>query len=286
MSISRRKLLLGVGALGVLGAAYSRLLESSWLEVREVAIRLPRARLSAPLRILHLSDLHYSAVVPLALIEQAIRSGLQRRPELICVTGDFITAGEALDLKPYGALLRALPAAAPAVAVLGNHDGGSWSHPRGGPRDPNLITGMLEEAGFVVLHNASRVLEVAGSRIGVAGVADLWAGGCDPQAAFQGLQSEEVQAIVALAHNPDTKDALEPHPWDLMLCGHTHGGQVVLPLLGPPIVPVRDRGFVSGLHAWKGRSIYTTRGVGSLYGIRFHCRPEVSLLDVLAMRNP
>jgi predicted MPP superfamily phosphohydrolase len=65
-----------------------------------------------------------------------------------------------------------------------------------------------------------------------------------------------------------------------MLCGHTHGGQVVVPLLGAPIVPVRDRRYVAGLNQWRERWIYTTRGVGSLYGIRFGCRPEVSILSV------
>ena len=86
--------------------------------------------------------------------------------------------------------------------------------------------------------------------------------------------------ILCLAHNPDAKDALDGLPWDLMLAGHTHGGQVVLPFLGPPVVPVRDRRFVSGLNGWSSRLIYTTRGVGNLYGLRVHCRPEVTLLDL------
>jgi predicted MPP superfamily phosphohydrolase len=280
MGMIRREFLLGIGALGALGIAYSRFVESGWIEVREQPIALPRSRLSAPLTVLHLSDFHRSSSVPLAHIAKAIALGLECRPDLICITGDLITAGERHDLRQYGSVLQALPAAAPAVAVLGNHDGGAWSLGRGGFRDSDEVAGMLREAGFIVLVNESLVLDIAGNRVGLVGTGDLWAGWCDPQRAFRGLADQEVQATFVLAHNPDTKDALGQYPWDLMLCGHTHGGQVVIPLLGAPIVPVRDRRYVAGLNRWVGRWVYTTRGVGSLYGIRFNCRPEVSILSV------
>ena len=65
-----------------------------------------------------------------------------------------------------------------------------------------------------------------------------------------------------------------------MLSGHTHGGQVLIPLVGERYAPVQDKRFVAGLKRWEGRQIYVTRGVGSLAGIRFRCRPEITVLDL------
>jgi hypothetical protein len=84
-----------------------------------------------------------------------------------------------------------------------------------------------------------------------------------------------------LAHNPDSKDILGAYPWDLMLCGHTHGGQVRLPIVGPAFAPVRDKRYVEGLKPWNDRLIFVTRGVGNYVGVRFNCRPEVSLLNLV-----
>ncbi len=81
---------------------------------------------------------------------------------------------------------------------------------------------------------------------------------------------------ILLAHNPDTKDVLADRPWDLMLSGHTHGGQVVLPFVGERFVPVRDKRFIAGLKEWNGRQVYVTRGVGNVAGVRINCRPEVT----------
>ena len=97
--------------------------------------------------------------------------------------------------------------------------------------------------------------------------------------AFRGV-SANGDRILLLSHNPDSKDVLQNHPWDLMLCGHTHGGQVVFPFAGPCYAPVADLRFVAGLHDWNGRQIYTPRGVGNLGSVRFRCRPEVTVLQI------
>ena len=86
--------------------------------------------------------------------------------------------------------------------------------------------------------------------------------------------------VVLLAHNPDSKDILGAYPWDLMLSGHTHGGQVIVPFDGPRFAPVEDKRYVAGLKPWGTRQIHVSRGVGNVGGVRFRCRPEVSLLSV------
>jgi predicted MPP superfamily phosphohydrolase len=85
---------------------------------------------------------------------------------------------------------------------------------------------------------------------------------------------------IVLAHNPDTKDAIEHQSWDLMLSGHTHGGQVVVPFVEPTWAPVVDKRFIAGLYEWSGRQLYITKGVGNHSGVRFGCRPEVSILEL------
>src|SRR5712692_9100584 len=130
--IGRRAFLLSAPALALAGAAYPFVIESNWLEVCVRWIPLPKRNLGSLIRILHLSDLHASVLVPLSLIESAFRLGLESRPDLICLTGDFVTYGDRCDFGKYQKLLSRLTTAAPAFACLGNHDAGSWAVMRGG----------------------------------------------------------------------------------------------------------------------------------------------------------
>jgi hypothetical protein len=114
----------------------------------------------------------------------------------------------------------------------------------------------------------------------ISTLGDLWAHEFDAAKAFGGKNASLDLPRIMLSHNPDTKDRLVQDNWDLMLSGHTHGGQIELPFLGTPFAPVRDRRFVKGLHTWNGRLIHVSKGVGSVYGIRINCRPEVSLITL------
>jgi len=74
---------------------------------------------------------------------------------------------------------------------------------------------------------------------------------------------------------------LEPYPWDVVLCGHTHGGQIWIPGLGAPFAPVEDKRYIAGLYPWSNRWMHITKGVGNIWGLRFNCRPEISLLTIV-----
>jgi len=126
-----------------------------------------------------------------------------------------------------------------------------------------------------LLRNSNTEFQAKGRTIKLVGLGDFWAGDFEPAHAFPAPSSTQT---LLLSHNPDTKDLLTEYQWDLMLSGHTHGGQFALPLLGTPFAPVRDQRYVEGLKPWEGRQIHVTTGVGNLYGMRFNCRPEVSLL--------
>ncbi len=283
--LSRRAFLLA-GAAGLAGAgfAYSRLGESGWLETRHVPVSLPG--LASTVRVLVLSDLHYSSAVPISLIDRAIRSGLKESPDFACLGGDFITAGERPDLAPLTESLGRLAQQVPTFAVFGNHDGGEWaSHRDDGFESPDAVGQALTRAGITILENQSLTTKEG---VRLVGLADLWSGSCDPRPAFTGQElSEPVQpqATLVLAHNPDTKDLVRAFDWDLMISGHTHGGQIRVPLVGAPYAPVQDRRYIAGLNAFENRWVYTTRGVGSLFGVRFNCRPEVTILELSGNRG-
>ena len=112
----------------------------------------------------------------------------------------------------------------------------------------------------------------------LVGVGDLWSRELDGAAAFR--EAEKNVPTILLAHNPDSKIALGNRAWHLMLSGHTHGGQIRLPLLGAPFAPVVDKRYIAGLKPWRDRWIHVTKGVGNVHGVRFNCRPEVSLLRI------
>lgn len=270
--------LLGFVGFGA-STAYYRYHESTHLELTHKNVPLGRGAGGRPLRLLHLSDFHASHTRSFTLAERAIALGLEARPDVACITGDFVTS-RIRDSDQYSAILRRLSSNVPTYACLGNHDGGKWAKTRGGYKGSHHVRNLLAESGIRVLHNEGIVSEAGSRAVRIVAVADLWSGEMQPDRAFTGRKAVRDLPTVALAHNPDTKNALAPYAWDLLLAGHTHGGQVVLPWIGPVLSPVDDLRFVQGLHAWRGRKIHVTRGIGSIMGIRWNCRPEVSLLTL------
>ncbi len=273
-----RRAFLGTLATGSLGLAYPFWIEPRWLEQRHVRLRLFSDPPARPLRLLHLSDIHWSESVPAALVEQAAALARDLAPDVICITGDFITKS-LTDRASYLDILTRIAQTAPTYACPGNHDGGLWVAPHGGYADTSVVQAFLEEAGIRWLHNERQDLSVHGAALTLVGLGDLWAGECNPDRVADWDPTAGAPTVV-LNHNPDAKTLLRPYRWDLMLSGHTHGGQIVLPLLGAPLAPVEDKRFVSGLHTWEGRTLHISRGIGSIRGIRFNCRPDLTLIEI------
>jgi len=243
-------------------------------------VTLGKSRNAAPLKVLQLSDLHASKVVSMDFIAKAVQLGLSLKPDLVLLTGDFITR-KFDQFDRYTEILSPLARAAPCFACLGNHDGGSWARSRHGYADTESVRNLLSNSGVELLHNRATRLQINDWDLRLVGLGDWWAEEFDPGMAFAGVAPNQNEAVVVLSHNPDTKDLLKSYAWDLLACGHTHGGQFYLPFIGTPFAPVQDKRFVKGLHRWDGRWIHITKGVGNLLGVRFNCRPEASLLTLV-----
>ena len=279
---SRRRFLftaLGAGAAASSVAAYTRWFEPQHLRLTQHTVTTGHEPADQPLRLLHLSDLHASREIPLEYIARAVAQSVALKPDIICVTGDFVTRREEIPAG-YADILRSLSAAAPTFATLGNHDGGSWSARYGGPSTSANVRAVLAAAGIPCLHNHAIDLTLRGRRIQLVGLGDLWCGECQPAPAFAPLLPTGRHTRVVLSHNPDSKSTLLPHDWDLLLSGHTHGGQIGIPFLARRFAPVQDKRFISGLHRWENRWLHVSQGVGCLFGVRFNCRPEISLLTI------
>ncbi len=274
--ISRRAFVATLALGSVAWTGYARCVEPTWLDVgrHDVPTNFP----GPPVKLLHISDFHASWCVSLDYIKEAIECGLQLKPDLICFTGDFITTTYA-DFDAYQRVLSRLPAAAPTFACLGNHDGGYWARYHHGYNDTALVRTLVQQSGVELLYNQSKVLEVRGREVALTGLGDCYAMEADVSRAFHSPAPAGAVRVV-LSHNPDTKIMLEPFAWDVMLSGHTHGGQIWLPLIGAPFAPVEDKRYIAGLYRWSNRWLHITKGVGNVHGLRFNCRPEVSLLTI------
>jgi predicted MPP superfamily phosphohydrolase len=165
-------------------------------------------------------------------------------------------------------------------AVLGNHDF-SVRNALGLRRHRGLhqaITDALADRGIRVLRNESEIVVRSGARLQVAGIDDLWSGECNPAAALNGLCPDSPRLV--LAHNPLTVEQLGGERCDLMLSGHTHGGQVNWPGVGRLFIGKSARRLPAGLCHHAGTPVYVNKGVGYGWRFRFNVRPEVALFTL------
>jgi uncharacterized protein len=277
-SLTRRRFLrlAATGAaLAAGGVVYSRFGELHWIEV--VRRPLPIAGLPAALegrRLIQISDLHAGARVDDDYLIRALGQVRALAPDILVVTGDFISGRVGLDKVPriYAHLPRGRLA---TLGILGNHDyGKAWSH----PEIADALVEALRPTGIEILRNQIR--EVGGLQI--VGFDELWAHRFDPRAALDPIDSG--RAMLALSHNPDTAD-LDVwqgfHGW--VLSGHTHGGQVRLWPFPPPVLPVQNRRYAAGeARVNADRTVYVNRGVGHMLPWRFGVRPEITVFTLTA----
>ena len=226
------------------------------------------AHLTAPLKVAHLSDLHFGRWVGERTLRQWVDATLAERPDLILITGDFIdytTTDVALLLDQ----LKRLEAPLGVYGVLGNHD-----YDLGGAFLEELKRG-LERVGVTLLINQGVSLR---DDLFLAGTDDLWEGRLDLAQTLARRPAD--QACLLMTHIPDLLPFV-PRDVDLTLCGHTHGGQIKLPFYGAVITASRyGKRFVEG---WFQEPVtaFVSRGLGfGIMPLRFLSRAEVAMLEL------
>ena len=219
-------------------------------------------------RIVHLSDIHHSPFTSRQQIERAVETASRLQPDIIALTGDYISH-EREYAAPCAELLGRLRARHGVFAVLGNHD--HWT-------DAALITDLFRAEGITVLINQGLRFEKNGASFWLAGVDDTMVGLEDLPLALAGSRHEEMKLV--LAHNPIILRRAARAGVDLVLSGHTHGGQVNLRSEKNASGRPRRR-LLKGLARQGNTQIYVTRGLGTVVlPVRFGCPPEVSLLEL------
>lgn len=285
--ISRRKFL-KTGALVVGAGAVATSVDGIVFEANDpvlVRLQVPIRNLPPALenfKIIQLSDFHYDPHFCVVPIRKAIAMSNALQPDLVLLTGDFMTIPMWADFVPNGKrdaaaaaepcaqLLSELRSTHGSVGILGNHDRDS---------DFGRVLHALRSSGIIALQNGNTHIEQDGARLWLCGVDDVIEGKPDMQATMRGVPENET--TILLAHEPDFADDVKKLPIDLQLSGHSHGGQIRIPLIGAPILPSLAHKYPRGFHRFGRMSLYTNVGLGTIrVPMRFDCPPEVTLITL------
>jgi predicted MPP superfamily phosphohydrolase len=262
--------LLGGGA--VLLASYPVFIERYLIQINRYLIPVPRLPPSFEgFTIVHLTDLHYGLLVPLFLMNMVVERANSIPRDMIVCTGDYIhKRNTAKQIEEIWPVLTRLKAPYGVLSVLGNHD--HWG-------DTQRSLYWLERSGQNVRHQI-RKIERNGQALWFAGAGDLWEDHTDIEKLMSPIPPNDCRIV--LAHNPDSADTIFDLQPDLMISGHTHGGQVNIPFVGTPVLPVRNANYSSGLKRSVGNfPVFISRGIGwAILPVRFNCCPEIAVLKL------
>jgi predicted MPP superfamily phosphohydrolase len=273
---SRGKVAAVSALLGVGGFIYAREVETRRVEVNPVMLTLPRL---APefdgYRLVQIGDFHLDDWTKPERLNGVVEKVNEQRPDLIAITGDFASySAKELDTQRLVEALRALKARDGCVAILGNHDYLTGVE---------LVRRCIHEGGVTELTNDVRTLKRGDAVLHVAGIDDVMEGRSRLDLVLRELPEEG--AAILLAHEPDFADvSAATGRFDLQLSGHSHGGQIAIPLLRRLALPPFSQRYTRGLYKVGDMIQYTNRGLGFVHlRLRFLCRPEIT---VFTLRSP
>jgi predicted MPP superfamily phosphohydrolase len=241
--------------------------------------RLPRA--FSGFRIAQISDIHMGGWMNLARFQHVADLIVAQKPDVLFITGDFLLGHSFPDIArqwvdDLAKVLSPLAACIPSFGVLGNHD--YWTNPK-------AVREMLRLSAVTDLTNAVFTLTREGRHLHLCGVDDMKEGVIRLDKVL--AQLPENSAAILLVHEPDFADrSAATGKFDLQVSGHSHGGQIVVPFYGPPVLPRTARKYPSGLYKVGNMFQYTNRGVGmDSFPIRFNCPPEITILELESARS-
>ncbi|MBS0634469.1 MAG: UDP-2,3-diacylglucosamine diphosphatase LpxG [Verrucomicrobia bacterium] len=267
------------------------------------------------LKVVQISDLHFPEHVPQSFLRRISKRIEELKPDCILITGDFLSYSVLKEPERLKSFLKTLKAPLGTFAIFGNHDYKEYvslgkdgrfrkveSHlpviMRGFARlfslNDNSSEGaivrspveefeelktLLDDAGIRLLHNETVQIGKNNARLNLTGLGDYMAGQCQPVKAYAGYDMRT--AGIVLSHNPDSYDALAHYPGDLLLFGHTHGGQVNLPFIWKKVTPLKNKALKSGLFHIDNRSLYVNRGLAATFPFRWFAPPEIALFELV-----
>jgi predicted MPP superfamily phosphohydrolase len=224
-------------------------------------------------RIAFLTDTHVAGFVRREFYRQIVAQTNRFDPDLILLGGDFVTWRKHIPLMA-DVLLTDLRARDGVLAVLGNHD--YWAN-------AGEVKAAMTAKGVQFIINTSRVIRRNGAELPVVGIDEVYRGEPDVEAAFANVKPGP---CIGVTHHPDLVDQLDGRRVDLLVCGHTHGGQIRFPFFGPLVVPSKHEGrYAAGFRRVGGVLMYVSRGIGAIPPIRILCRPEVATFTLRNSRR-
>ena len=266
--LTRRSLLQGFGAVAIGAAAgtaaHGFMYERHQIEVTERSLDVAGWPSSlAGFRIGFLTDLHRSSTVSHEMIARAVDLVMARQPDLVIVGGDYVTNHDRRFVQPAADALAGLAAPHGVFAVLGNHD------------DERDVPAALQSAGFVVLRDARTQITVKSEPLDIAGLRYWTHRTQDITRVVRGASP----TLLLVAHTPKRLIEAAALSVPLLLCGHTHGGQIVLPGIGA--IAAREFPVIAGAARRENTTVFVSRGVGTVYvPVRVNCPPEVAILSI------
>jgi predicted MPP superfamily phosphohydrolase len=269
----------GLAAAGsaLVGIGVYPFLEAKWCRIVRQTVALPH--LPLPFQgttVALIADVHHGPFVPMTYVRHIVAMTNAEQPDIVALAGDYVHRHENY-IAPGIHELGKLRAVFGRFAVRGNHDNRNYHGAQ--PFEP-LSRAALAEANITQLDNTGVWIERKGCRLRICGVGDLWTDRQDLDSALG--DSIENDATILLSHNPDYVETIRDDRVSLVLSGHTHGGQVIVPGFGAPIVPSRyGQKYLSGLVQGPSCRVFVTRGAGTITPpVRFLCRPEVVLITL------
>ena len=254
------------------GRKYINSDEKGWFETTRLCLKLPYLNPEfTGFRVVQISDFHIGTWTDRKKLDQVIGHVNLLQPDLVAMTGDFVTfTPDKYESDLVGAL-SSIRAEHGSIAVLGNHD--HWA-------DPKIVRRILDKSGVKELRNSILTLQRGKSRLHFAGVDDIMEDFDDLRSVLKQIPSDG--AAILLAHEPDFADSSAASGrFDLQLSGHTHGGQVSFPHFGPLILPRYGRKYPSGYYQVDGMQLYTNRGIGTAeLQFRYNCPAEITLIEL------
>ena len=276
--ITRRRFLAAGAVTAATLSLYAGELERHALTTLHRTVRITNLPASFQgFTIAQLSDIHYRDFDEPYFVEHAVREVNLLKPDLVALTGDFITANRvpgnshaaSRDANACAEILSGIRCPL-RFSSLGNHD----------TADVPAVLGALRQRGLQPLYNQYVPVDVRGDRIWIAGLADAYFDVPNLPAAIP--KRKPNPPLIQRGHEPDFADTVARyHPVDLMLAGHTHGGQVRLPFIPPPFLPAMGVKYIHGLFAVGTMQLYVNRGLGTMHlPFRLNCPPELTLLTL------